>query len=1729
MPIIRLPNGEQVRFPEGMSDEDMAKAISSNYPQFAPEAAPAAAPAAAAAEEPSLWNRAKNAVGEVASTAADALIGIPASLVGAVSGPNPDGVMGEAAKRGQLGLEAVPANVGPYSREGWARVKQRQADEPLDPRLVGIKPGDAVARAEQEAALRPDGNAAKQRVVARASSDNAQDKLQDEMYSAANLAGNTADNVRNFAASSLKIGPTALKGGADIARLFTGDNVGKDTSELMAQGMKGIDQLVASQRMNDQHREFSQLMADDSAGVGDLFSYLIDNPAIMADAGITTIGSMFLPAGAAKLGVLGARGLGLGQAGVGRAAAVASGATVAAQNAADTFTDDSLAKSSMGDRYTAATISAALTVLSGMAFKGGAEGEIAKRMAGELRAGRTTVDAVKGYIKAALNEGAQEAGEELGGMLGKSAATLEAPSMNNAVKQLAFAGTLGAMFGAATHGSSAGVQDDGSAAAEQARAEALGKWNSNGLTSSRTDASGRTAPTWKEATSGAVDQPERREPSMDDIAKASSVDGAIEAAMAVASAPAGASPYPTAADVDALEEQAAPGSLLAAAGPRIPVNDLDGIDLTADIPALTADDPDQGAEPPLAPGMTRLYHGGDAGRYDGDAWYSTDRKYAEGYAAKDGRTGTEVQYVDYPTDKINKHADPDGYGQTPDKGFHTTIELPSSETGQRKPLSPKPANLPNLASSDDSADWYPFPPESQTLGLPRAEMPQIKAEHRGAMVNFLNARGISHEQVEIDANDLKPTQREFSVSKVQKAIDFEGGNRSILVSSDGHVLDGHHQWMASAEKGEPVKAIRLNAPIRQLLDTVREFPSAGVDTASAPQGPDTHLDAAREKHQRQDDAVRAAAESLEKRKSTGGQRARDRLKQSNPFLGFLASHGINIADRSDTGGEKGRKGGVMIPGYGPMYRKSGKRLDELAQLALEAGFLTQQDIDEATDTGGTRKLADMIARAVQGKEVIRTAGLLDAVAPSADQRLIAEAQRLGVDTSDKTADQLYDAVTAAHEAEEARREVSGANMDEQEEIDQLDAGYSDREAQLVAELMRDADIPLDGGASSDTITTDEDLDAIFGIQSRRAGETAGQAENGTAAPANEADAPAGQPGQEGQDLLTSYTPEEVLARDADAAARAKAEKAEADKLEAQRKKEQGDKETRARADATVDDFQLGQDATAQLSGQRDIFGAPAAPAPAASTPTFAPDADGVILLHGTVVKFMDGSKERTGTVSHKYTEESQAAGEQVQIRWGQFDPKNTNKGRSKVDLSDVLEIVTVSPWANDPAPAPTAIEQEIARAKGGKKAAPEVAITDELLDIAKAETAALDGVMRLDMESDQQGIVVGMPTNINYSLKKGRYTLEQMSAGWARTRAYLRDTYGDTVTLFRADAPRDKWSADTQVVYMGDKALAQNFANRGRTVEAFTVPVDDVIGMNVQRNGYYEFIVKKQVPALDQEVASAKGGKLDNATAPEQLHTDFMLHAVDILTELGRRGELKALYKAGAARNADTFGGMPLSDQADAYVKLVQGGVEPVAITEDYNTKVSRMERDAEVRRFQSDSTVRQRNGKPFASEKTAAAFQEEYDLGDTHEVVPAEGKGFELKRLAPARRPSAIRAVQERQAADPETIRQEAAFARAKKLGRVANAAVEWYENGDITIDEFEGALSELEPKAAPAEDDGADIPRSFFKKVKVPMDVYIEDEQRWETVEVTADKALKSVNEDIDNLEAMLKCMKG
>lgn len=160
---------------------------------------------------------------------------------------------------------------------------------------------------------------------------------------------------------------------------------------------------------------------------------------------------------------------------------------------------------------------------------------------------------------------------------------------------------------------------------------------------------------------------------------------------------------------------------------------------------------------------------------------------------------------------------------------------PSTDTGQRS-IAANPSSAPDIRGDEARKGWRYFTGASGSLGVPRSDMPQVRSEHRGALVNFLKGRGVQHAEETVPAATLMPTQAEFSPSKVAKAKAFTGGNRAILASAEGYVVDGHHQWMAARDQNEEIRIIRLDAPIRDLLTMVKEFPSVeGEDGKPASQ------------------------------------------------------------------------------------------------------------------------------------------------------------------------------------------------------------------------------------------------------------------------------------------------------------------------------------------------------------------------------------------------------------------------------------------------------------------------------------------------------------------------------------------------------------------------------------------------------------------------------------------------------------------------------------------------------------------------------------------------------------------------------------------------------------------------------------------------------------------------------------------------------------------------------
>ncbi len=132
-----------------------------------------------------------------------------------------------------------------------------------------------------------------------------------------------------------------------------------------------------------------------------------------------------------------------------------------------------------------------------------------------------------------------------------------------------------------------------------------------------------------------------------------------------------------------------------------------------------------------------------------------------------------------------------------------------------------------------TGEWVEYPGAWGSLGLSREEMPQIPAESRGALTQFLAARGIGSREVWALPGEFKPAQAGYWVDKAIAARAHAGAQRAILVSFDLHVLDGHHQWTAARvdRPDEMIRAIVFDAPIRNLVRIAGLLPSSHRENA----------------------------------------------------------------------------------------------------------------------------------------------------------------------------------------------------------------------------------------------------------------------------------------------------------------------------------------------------------------------------------------------------------------------------------------------------------------------------------------------------------------------------------------------------------------------------------------------------------------------------------------------------------------------------------------------------------------------------------------------------------------------------------------------------------------------------------------------------------------------------------------------------------------------------------
>lgn len=133
-----------------------------------------------------------------------------------------------------------------------------------------------------------------------------------------------------------------------------------------------------------------------------------------------------------------------------------------------------------------------------------------------------------------------------------------------------------------------------------------------------------------------------------------------------------------------------------------------------------------------------------------------------------------------------------------------------------------------------SETWVPFPPELESFNVARADLPQIRKEHREELARFLEGRGIPNTRQRLMASSLKPTQSHYAPDRMKWLQQHDAGDQAILVSSDLRILDGHHQWMSLLNDGpqREIDAIVFNANVPTLICEINRFPSIVRENAS---------------------------------------------------------------------------------------------------------------------------------------------------------------------------------------------------------------------------------------------------------------------------------------------------------------------------------------------------------------------------------------------------------------------------------------------------------------------------------------------------------------------------------------------------------------------------------------------------------------------------------------------------------------------------------------------------------------------------------------------------------------------------------------------------------------------------------------------------------------------------------------------------------------------------------
>lgn len=238
----------------------------------------------------------------------------------------------------------------------------------------------------------------------------------------------------------------------------------------------------------------------------------------------------------------------------------------------------------------------------------------------------------------------------------------------------------------------------------------------------------------------------------------------------------------------------------------------------------------------------------------------------------EGETSTRVMLMS-DEDRV-KHGD----GKEDDGKFETTNEEGDSKRVAFSELSEK-------EQGKKKKDWGVDRKKGKAMVEAGAD-PNSDKSIMAQMVDSLEKKGIKTTKKKMAVGLMKATQKEIQANKTFGMADaymkgkFKNIGNSVIVSKDGHILDGHHRWAAllTIDASREMDVQEIDMTMDELLDEAANFP--GVYKANIEGDPLPEADQKKYKEEN-----KAKAESKSKGKKDDKPKDEDKKDKSASLYG----------------------------------------------------------------------------------------------------------------------------------------------------------------------------------------------------------------------------------------------------------------------------------------------------------------------------------------------------------------------------------------------------------------------------------------------------------------------------------------------------------------------------------------------------------------------------------------------------------------------------------------------------------------------------------------------------------------------------------------------------------------------------------------------------------------------------------------------------------------------------